>query len=166
MNGDVPQIRAVLLRPQQRMRIRHPINFLCSGGYTALHMAAIFGHTGAMEELLNAGAEPAASSGWRYTPLHFAALGTDPECCISLLKHVKGDALNMADKEQHTPLALAVYYNRTQNVDLLLEAGCDVNARDRSGGTLLHYLADKGGSTSTLVAVLAKVPTQPTHGIW
>lgn len=59
-------------------------------------------------------------------------------------------AMNAADKEGHTPLALAIYYKRTAQVRMLLKMGCNTNVRDRSQGTVLHYCAQEGGVCNTI----------------
>ena len=80
-------------------------------GFTALHLAAFFGHVDAVRLLLDRGAAPATASHnpMRVHPLHSAAAG-------------RNGAL----------------------VELLLERGCEVNARQAGGYTALHAAATHG----------------------
>lgn len=61
------------------------------------------------------------------------------------------------DCKKITPLALAVYHNRVACVEKLLEAGADVNFRDKTNKTLLHWVID-GYKSDNLM------PANPSRG--
>ena len=69
------------------------------------------------QALLSAGADPTLVNEWLYIPLHFAAVGEESQCCVSLLAHpLHASCLNVRDKEWNTPLSLAVFYKREPQV--------------------------------------------------
>jgi ankyrin repeat protein len=59
---------------------------------------------------------------------------------------LKGDPklVNAKDSEQWAPLHLAVLFNRTETVKLLLSMGADPNVQDNEGWTALHTAAWTG----------------------
>jgi uncharacterized protein len=80
-------------------------------GWTALHLAAFFGHREVARLLLERGAE------------------------------VNARSRNTTFGRENTPLHAAAANRRTEVARLLIEAGADVNARDRSGLTPLALAA-------------------------
>lgn len=72
-----------------------------------------------------------------YTPLHYATRFGDPEILHLLLKN-KG-CINMKDyKGGFSPLHTAVTNSRLKAVQMLVEAGANVDIQDNSGATPLH----------------------------
>ena len=76
-----------------------------SDGFTALHLAACFGHSKLVGILLEHGADPNARQGGGLTPLHAAAQNGDRESVEALLESGADSAL--ADDEGRTPRDLA-----------------------------------------------------------
>jgi hypothetical protein len=95
------------------------VNALDYKGFTPLHKAAGFGAASAVRSLLAAGADPEVTSTYLTTPLHEIASGGGM---------ASGDA-------------------RVWIVAMLLDAGCQLDARDSSGRTPLWYAAATGTTT-------------------
>lgn len=107
------------------------VNLADKYGMTALHKAAVFNHTGALEVLLARYADTAVK-GMKYgklkvTPLHLAAEAGNLDAAKILLEH--NADVNGADSNV-TPLHMAAGMGHYEVVELLLENGADVNARD------------------------------------
>ena len=93
---------------------------------TPLHWAAYKGHPGAIEVLLDAGAEIDAQSEnftWGTTPLHAAANGNHREAAAALIR--RGADINAlkADGSGSTPLNEARTQNSSSVARLLRESG-------------------------------------------
>ena len=128
-----------------------------SSGESALQLAASLGNVDVVRRLLDQGADPNAL-GRDTTPLGVAAYQGDPEIVALLLS--RGADSNRAvpgsRRERHgTPLSMALMpvsgapqrnddVRRLRVVSLLLDAGADVDLRDRQGRTLLHVVAAHG----------------------
>ena len=153
------------------------LNADVEGGYTALHIAAIMGHTttlqvlsiafslllsgqpdwaapSASQLLVAAGANRFRHDARGFTPLHFAVLRSETDCLKALLAAGQpGEAgLGARNCLDRTAMELAVLENRVEHVRLLLDAGYDVNARSTVlGSTLLHICAygSDGNSVKT-----------------
>jgi ankyrin repeat protein len=123
---------------------------------TALHQAAAAGAVRSVQLLLEAGADvnaapPKAGS----SPLMFA-------CSMERLEVVKvlldrGAAVNLADSNGDTAIAVAAALNRPDIVRLLLAAGADKNIRNRSGKSAVDYAAANGDFE--LLSLLYERPT-------
>jgi ankyrin repeat protein len=98
------------------------------GGETALHMAAVTGHTAAARMLLDAGADPnrRANSGvptdmfdgnvkvWGETPLHYAAAYGDEEMIQAML--LAGADKGALNTHGETPLNYAGRHRRPRSI--------------------------------------------------
>lgn len=110
---------------------RIDINAASPQGETALMLACIKGHLGYVRRLIALHAD-INRPGW--TPLHYAASADHPDsvdiATILLAHHAYIDAQS---PNHSTPLMLAAQYGSEAMVDLLLDAGADVQLRNQQG---------------------------------
>jgi ankyrin repeat protein len=113
------------------------VNSYAYDGWTALHLAAFFGHRPAAERLLAAGADLGAVSrnALRNTPLHAAIAGGRVD--VSLMFIERGASLAAADAGGHTPLHIAAEGGYLPIARALLERGADPHAVDAEDQTPL-----------------------------
>ena len=92
-----------------------------SQGKTALHLAAIWGHSRAIRTLLAGGAAPTLPDSEGDLPLHSATLGSQLAAVRLLLDAAPHTAASVNQRGE-APLLLAVSGNSTATVRLLLKA--------------------------------------------
>jgi len=129
---------------------------------TPLFAAAAGGHPDVARVLLDHGAQPSAPGYWGETALHRAAM--QGETAVASLLIARGADPNAGTKTGETPLHWAVighggfrwtmpfksdtnrdrHVNSVAVVQLLLDAGAFVDARDDKGWTPLHWAAAYG----------------------
>jgi ankyrin repeat protein len=106
-------------------------------GQTPLHVAAIQGHTGIVQYLLERGATVSAQDSLGATPLHEAVRYGRVDIVALLLE--KGASPNIQDVMGKTPLLLVVPRGTQQETyTLLLANGANSAAKDMFGDTSLH----------------------------
>jgi ankyrin repeat protein len=139
-------------------------------GWSALHLAAFSGVPGAVQLLLDRGAEinARARSKFKNTPLQ-AALLTGQIATARVLLERGADPL-VRQSLGFTPLQEAALIGRRDLVDLLLGAGAEINSRSDDGRTavtealrgkhpeLADYLRSKGGHGAEITANLDAPP--------
>lgn len=79
--------------------------------------------------------------------LHAAVHAKAGDALQWLLDHDKSD-VDLADNQGETPLMRAAWLGYQPGVNMLLEAGADLNATSLAGGTPLHF-AYAGGKVAT-----------------
>lgn len=109
------------------------VNAFSADGFTALHLAAFFGHRLAANLLLLAGADPnaEAKNPMGVRPLHSAVAGPDPMMAEALV--MMGADVNAVQQGGFTALHAAAHRGDLQLTELLLGAGADPSARTDDG---------------------------------
>lgn len=144
-SGDAVRLKEILTAHP------HLANTENGDGLTPLGYAAHFGNKGAVQVLLEFGAETNAVSHSKIsfipsnTALHAAIAGERNMDVIRLLLGA-GANPNLFDSNGHTCLHVAAFHDdRTDIIDVLVEHGADVNARFE-GGLTAHSLAVQQGN--------------------
>lgn len=139
-------------------------------GWSALHLAAFSGVPGAVQLLLDRGAEinARARSKFKNTPLQAALLAGQLATARLLLDRGADPLVRQA--RGFTPLHEAALLGRRDLVDLLLGAGAEIDSRSDDGRTpvtealrgkhaeLAEYLRGKGGHGAEITADLQAEP--------
>lgn len=139
-------------------------------GWSPLHLAAFSGIPGAVQLLLDRGADlhARARSRFKNTPLQAALLAGQLATARLLLERGADPLVRQA--RGFTPLHEAAQLGRRDLVDLLLGAGAEINSRSDDGRTpvtealrgkhaeLADYLRGKGGHGAEITADLQTEP--------
>jgi ankyrin repeat protein len=122
------------------------VNDFAADGFTALGLAAFFGHAAAVDTLLAHGANPnlAANNAQRVAPLHSAAAHDHIAIARTLIAH--GADVNATQEGDVTPLQEAAHHGSVELTRLLLDAGAQIDARNQQGKTALDYARENGNS--------------------
>ena len=164
--GDTAEIARQLKRDPRLATTWHP------GGFSPLHLAAFSGVPGAVQLLLDRGAEinARARSKFKNTPLQAALLAGQYATAKLLLERGADPLVRQA--LGFTPLHEAALLGRRDLVDLFLGAGAEINSRTDDGRTavtealrgkhpeLADYLRSKGGHGAEITADLMAPPKE------
>jgi len=124
-------------------------------GRTPLHLAASRGHVEIARKLIELGANRDLRTSDGQTTLHLAAASGQCEFIRWLLEEMPswvGRYLDSKDKQGMTALHWASSCS-SEATQILIEAGCDVNAQTRADQSALH-LAAKAGNAESVAALL------------
>lgn len=110
-----------------------------AAGETALMMASLRGHATWVVRLAERGAA-INRSGW--TPLHYAASGSEPKVLSLLLE--RGAQLDARSANGTTPLMMAAGYGAMDGADLLLARGADPRRRNERGLNAVDFALRAG----------------------
>jgi ankyrin repeat protein len=129
---------------------------------TALHYAAALGDIELVKHLLSAGANLNVPDFFGLTPFLEACLGDrhrPPEAQVALLKLLleSGAEIKPLDKngrQAYFPLILASAHSGPEALELLLAAGCEVNAATDRGRTALMTAARNNADPATVRLLL------------
>ena len=113
-------------------------------GWTALHLAAFFGHVDAARELLNKGAivDARSTNTMKNTPLHAAAAGRSLAVVNLLID--RGADINARQHGAWAPLHSAASNGDLAMVTALVEAGADTSGRAENQQLPLDLALTKG----------------------
>jgi ankyrin repeat protein len=113
-------------------------------GWTALHLAAFFGHGEAVRLLLDAGAATEARAHNRQDnmPLHAATAGRHRGVAAALVRH--GADVGARNAEGMTPMHMAAYAGDIGLLALFVDAGAGLDARDSRGQSPLGLAIEQG----------------------
>ncbi|MCI0671053.1 MAG: ankyrin repeat domain-containing protein [Myxococcaceae bacterium] len=136
--GDDARLQALLEKEPAQART------LSADGFTALHLAAFFGQPGAVQGLLQRGAEPgvAAQNAMRVQPLHAAVSGAS--LAVTELLLAAGALPDARQQGGWTPLHSAAQQGRVDLVRALLAAGADPRLTNDEGVTAAQLARDRG----------------------
>ena len=138
--------------------------------WTLLMAASMFGHTNAVNVLLQYGANVALTDKrFGYTALHFAAFSSDNSGEILRCLIENGADVNGVNKVKHTPLMKAAKRGHINALTLLIKHGADVDLQDSDGYKALH-LAVYGSDISSeilscLIGIGADVNARANNGV-
>lgn len=151
-------------------------------GETPLHIAAGAGAVAALTALLDRGAGMAALDSDGATPLHSAAKGGKKETLLALWEHgadpaavtnrqatllhsvVEGAGARPFGQDRRSGFTNAMEH-RFDLVDLLMDRGLAVDARDDEGMTPLHYAAKNGQRVMCYVLLRDGAPVNATDAL-
>lgn len=140
--GKLSRVAAILDESPELARVHAP------DGFSALGIAAFFGHPEVLDLLLSAGADPNAASrnAMQVTPLHSAVACRDEGGAERMTGALlaAGAQVNVAQQGGWTPLHQAAAHGRVAIVEMLLERGADPAARSDDGRTPAEMAAEKG----------------------
>jgi len=178
INGDIELVEMLLNRGVN-------INVENWCGNTPLHNAVKSKKIEHIEFLLKNGAYVNARNSDTVTPLHLAVEKGSKEIVKLLLKHgahvdsacdfifwegctpqLLGVEETSTSWEGYTPLWLAAKKGHEEVVKLLLECGANINAQDKYGRSLLHFVVEEGQKkvVQLLLEYRPNVNTQDKNG--
>jgi ankyrin repeat protein len=119
------------------------LNSFSSDGFTALGLAAFFGHLPLVKLLLDNGANPniASNNQFKVAPIHSACAFSHIDIAEVLIKY--GSDVNAKQMQGVTPLHSAAHNGQTKLSKLLIDNGADVNSKMDNGQTPLFMANEK-----------------------
>jgi ankyrin repeat protein len=134
---------------------KYDFNSMYYSGYapkeTALHLAAMYRKTYAVQILIEKGASVDAVTTSKETPLHTASRLGNLETVELLIE--KGASVNALKTNNETPLHLASGFGNLETVELLIEKGASVNALKTNNETPLHLASERGNSETVALLI-------------
>uniref|UniRef100_T1JDD6 furin n=1 Tax=Strigamia maritima TaxID=126957 RepID=T1JDD6_STRMM len=118
-------------------------------GMRPLLLSAWYGHKEVVHVLINAGADVAATNRQGFNLLHCAARNDHVEVVHFILDSLENVSPNPQDKNQRTPLHLAVTHGHEKTVEELIQSQIKLSYQDKCGNTALHMAAEHGHENLT-----------------
>ena len=121
---------------------------------TALLVACVNKHVGAINVLLNGSADPNITEDtYGYACLHIAVRqGCSTEVVQAIIDH--GADVNATNNENQTALQMACIYKHEGAINVLLNTNADLNITDTYGETCLHTAVRQGCSIEVVQAII------------
>ena len=137
---------------------------------TLLMAASMYGHTNAVNGLLQDGANVALTDNrLGCTALHFAAGSSDNSGEILRCLIENGADVNGVNKVKHTPLMIAAIRGHINALTLLIKHGADVDLQDSDGYKALHFAVYGSDISSEILSCLigigADVNARTNNGV-
>jgi len=161
------EILARLLKTISKDHLKEQLAMV-AGGYSAVHLAVIFGHLDCLKMLLEAGADLSPFSEKNESALFLALRSEGAQNCLEDLvkvllqfatKEIVLKMLNtMQGSQKDTPLTLACYQGDLTSVQLFLEAGADPNMPGEDNYPPFVIAAARGHSKILKLLLAAKAP--------
>jgi ankyrin repeat protein len=142
--GDETELQVLL--PELNVSVNTPN----SDGDTALHLAALYGHTGCARLLLGAGARADIRDENEGVPLHDAAAGGYHDL-VQLLLDSAPHCINARDVDGDTPLHNAARGGFADIIRFLLERGADPGAQNNESMTPLDLTVAGSAARNALM---------------
>jgi uncharacterized protein len=140
--GDAPEVARSVEADPALVRSESP------DGFTALHLAAFFGHPETVRLLIERDAPVDAwtSNTFHNQPLHAAVAGSDPATRLAIARLLldAGAPPGTQQSDGSTPLMSAARHGDTALADLLLAAGADVATRDQGDRSAADHAREAG----------------------
>lgn len=159
-----PEVLNTLLKKAQELgnHVAEVVNATNSSNQSALDVACRYSQEDSVEMLLKAGADPSkAHEGFH--PIH-TALNAQSLACVATLLEFHPEQVDVRDtKYGGAPLHWA---KSKEAVELLLDSGADVEAKNNDGETALHIMARRRrlGCIIVLLSREANVNAQSSDG--
>lgn len=129
-----------------------------------LMMAALRGHLEAVRALIARDAD-VNKPGW--TPLHYAAAGTQPQQPAIIALLLENYAfIDAASPNGTTPLMMAVHYGTSESVQLLLKEGADPSLKNQLGLSAADFALRASRKDMADLIAQAIRQRQPNRGRW
>ena len=136
--------------------ISHSVNVNATNkrNTTALMIACFKGNKDAVNVLLNAEADPNIADAHGDTILHYTALNY---WCIDVLRVIISQVVdvNATNKKNVTALMNACVDENEDAINVILNAGADLNIADADGDTCLHYAVQTDCCTEIFQAIIS-----------
>ena len=130
-------------------------------GRSPLHVASISGELTTVTKLVKAGADVRATEDDRATCLLLAAYDGHTDIVRYLVSLPEVD-LNHQDTNNYTPLHIAVHQKHAAVVEVLIDAGADIETKNAKGRSPLHVASISGELTTVKMLVEAGADVRDT----
>lgn len=134
------------------------VNSHSADGFTALGLAAFFGHLLIADELIGLDSNPniASNNSFKVTPLHSACASSNLEMASLLINH--GADVNAKQMHGVTPIHSAAHNGQSNLIKLLVDHGADINSKMDDGKTPLSMAEEANfKETANLIRQLGGV---------
>uniref|UniRef100_A0A0G4HIY1 Uncharacterized protein n=1 Tax=Chromera velia CCMP2878 TaxID=1169474 RepID=A0A0G4HIY1_9ALVE len=111
-----------------------------ANGNSALHFAVFSGQRGAIERLLDRGAQVNESNQAGYSAFDWAGGSVNDHRDAAELLLSRGANVNARDDEGNTILHCAAHFGLVDVAEIVLDVGADVQTTDNLGWTALHHV--------------------------